>query len=194
MANRRTRALTNEEYYILIDTIRSGHTSKSGIKVRGNKKTSMVLILQATLGLRVSDAINLKLSDFVKDAGRYKLNITEQKSGKLRNFTVPQEIISYIQGYMLEMGIKPNQRLFDIGIRAVQKSLKQAADYLGWENVGTHSLRKYYCSEIYNNNQFNIELCRVLMQHSSAAVTQRYIGIQPQLVEQAIAKHIKLPI
>lgn len=91
------------------------------------------------------------------------------------------------------MGIKPTQKLFSIGIRAVQKHLKITADHLGLEGIGTHSLRKFFCTQIYNNNHFNIELCRVLMQHSSSLVTQRYIGLQPQLVEQALQNHVKLP-
>ena len=97
------------------------------------------------------------------------------------------------QMYMLDMGIKPNQKLFNIGIRAVQKHLKIASDYLGLEGIGTHSLRKFFCTQVYINNQYNIELCRVLMQHSSSLVTQRYIGLQPQLVEQALQNHVKLP-
>jgi integrase len=194
MANKRTRALTNEEYYILIDTIREGFITDEGVRVRGNERAAFALTIQANLGLRISDVINLCQTSFIKDGGRLHLSIIEKKTGKKRDFSVPPEVFSYIQGYMLEMGIKPNQRLFDIGIRAVQKSLKQAADYLGWENVGTHSLRKFYCTEIYNNNHFNIALCQLLMQHSSTAVTQRYIGIQPLLVEQALANHIKLPL
>jgi len=153
----------------------------------------MILTLQGNLGLRISDCINLKLSDIVKDAGRYRLNIAEKKTGKKREFTIPEEVYNYILRYMLEMGIKPNQRLFSIGVRAVQKHLKITADYLGLEGIGTHSLRKFFCTQIYNNNQFNIELCRVLMQHSSNLVTQRYIGLQPQLVEQALQNHVKLP-
>lgn len=194
MPNKRTRAVTQDEYYLLIDTIRKGYTSTQGVKVKPNVKVSTVLVLQANLGLRISDVIKLRLSDIVKDGSRFRLDITELKTAKKREFTVPQEIYSYIQSYMLESGIKPNQQLFDIGIRAVQKHLRITARHLGLEGIGTHSFRKFYCTEIYNNNQFNIELCRVLMQHSTAAVTQRYIGIQPQLIEQALANHVKLPI
>lgn len=192
MANNRTRALTTEEYYTLIDTIRKGFTHNS-TTVKPNERIAMVLVLQANLGLRVGDTINLKLSDIKKDGDRYRLDIVEQKTGKKRGFTVPQEVYSYIQGYMLDRGIKPNQQLFSIGIRAVQKHLHLTANYLGWQDIGTHSLRKFFCTSLYNNNNYNIELCRVLMQHSSAAVTQRYIGLQPKLIETALQNHIALP-
>ena len=193
MANKRTRAVSEEEFFLLLDTINNGFITKDGKRVHGNPQISMILTLQGNLGLRISDCINLKLSDIVKDAGRYRLNIVEKKTGKKREFTIPEEVYNYILRYMLEMSIKPNQKLFNIGIRAVQKHLKITADYLGLEGIGTHSLRKFFCTQVYINNQYNIELCRVLMQHSSSIVTQRYIGLQPQLVEQALQNHVKLP-
>ncbi|MFQ7671877.1 MAG: tyrosine-type recombinase/integrase, partial [Clostridium sp.] len=82
--------------------------------------------------------------------------------------------------------------LFDISDRAVQKQLKIVSDYLGYDNISTHSFRKFYATEIYKNNDCDIELVRHLLQHSSAAITQRYIGIQPPKIEQAISKHICL--
>ena len=56
----------------------------------------------------------------------------------------------------------------------------------------THSFRKCYATEIYKNNDFDIALVQRLLQHSSAAVTQRYIGIEPQRIEKAIEGHAKL--
>lgn len=193
MPNKKTRALTQEEYYLVIETIRTGFTTSKGVRIKPNKKVMVAAVIQANLGLRISDVMNLKLTDIVRDGTRYRLDITEMKTGKRREFTVPFEVYSYIQGYMLDMGIKPTQPLFDISIRAVQKHLRIVAEYLGLEGIGTHSFRKFFCTSIYNENRFNIELCRVLMQHSNTAVTQRYLGIQPQLIEQALNNHIKLP-
>lgn len=44
----------------------------------------------------------------------------------------------------------------------------------------------------YNNNKHDINLVRVLLQHSSIAVTQRYIGIQSEEIEEALQKHVHL--
>lgn len=177
MPNKKTRALTPEEYYLVIETIRTGFTTSKGVRIKPNKGVLAATVIQANLGLRISDVMSLKLSDIIKDGTRYRLDIAEQKTGKKREFTVPQEVYSFIQGYMIEMGIKPMQSLFDISIRAVQKHLRIVSEYLGLEGIGTHSLRKFFCTSIYNENGYNIELCRVLMQHSSVTVTQRYLGI-----------------
>ena len=57
-------------------------------------------------------------------------------------------------------------------------------------SYGSHSFRKYFASRIYLENEMNIELVRVLLQHSSVAVTQRYIGLSQKTVEDALAKTV----
>ena len=61
-----------------------------------------------------------------------------------------------------------------------------------YEGISTHSFRKWYATEIYKNNGYDIALVQRLLQHSSAAVTQRYIGIEPQRIEKAIEGHATL--
>ena len=58
--------------------------------------------------------------------------------------------------------------------------------------VSTHGFRKWYAAEIYKANGFDIALVQRLLQHSPAAVTQRYIGIEPQRIEAAIQGHAQL--
>ena len=41
-------------------------------------------------------------------------------------------------------------------------------------------------------NGYDIALVQRLLQHSSAAVTQRYIGIEPRRIEEAIEGHANL--
>ena len=54
------------------------------------------------------------------------------------------------------------------------------------------SFRKWYVTEIYKNNGYDIALVQRLLQHSSSAITHRYIGIEPQRIEKAIEGHVKL--
>ena len=81
---------------------------------------------------------------------------------------------------------------FPITERAVQKQLSLVCDYLGYQGISTHSFRKWYATEIYKANGYDIALVQRLLQHSSAAVTQRYIGIEPQRIEAAIQNHAQL--
>ncbi|MGN8654029.1 tyrosine-type recombinase/integrase [Blautia obeum] len=75
---------------------------------------------------------------------------------------------------------------------AVNKHLQKVCTHLGFSGIGSHSFRKFFATSIYNNNKHDINLVRVLLQHSSIAVTQRYIGIQSEEIEEALQKHIHL--
>ena len=188
MANKTTVALSKEQYKEIIETMKSG-----GVGFRANNRIATALVLEANLGLRIEDILSLKLSDIVSDGGRYRLNIVEKKTSKKRNFTVPVAIYNYIKVYALDHGIKENELLFPIGERAVQKYLAKVVDYLGYEqHIGTHSFRKFFATEIYLNNDYNIVLVQQLLQHSSVTITQKYIGITSEMQEKALLGHINL--
>ena len=189
--NKKTIALTEEQYKNIISTMRAGFVCSDGHVVKPNKKIATALTLEANLGLRISDILQLRLSAIIRDGDRYRLNIVEQKTKKKREFTVPTDIYIYIQNYALENNINPSAKLFDIGERAVNKHLHLVCDYLGYEGIGSHSFRKYFATSIYVNNNYDINLVRVLLQHSSTITTQRYIGIQNKNIEDALQNHIK---
>ena len=185
--NKKTIALTTEQYTEIITTLREGFCG-----MRPNERVATALVLEGNLGLRISDVLALHLCDILKDGDRYRLSITEQKTGKQRVFTVPLVIQQYIENFCLRNGIGPTERIFPITEREVQKVLKAVCDYLGYEGIGTHSFRKWYATEIYNANGYDIALVQRLLQHSSAQTTQHYIGIEPERVERAIEGHTNL--
>lgn len=187
MANYKTIALSEEQYYEIIDTIENGFLTS-----RPNPTIAMMLKLEANLGLRISDIIKLTLNSIVYESGRYHLDIYEKKTDKYRNFTVPLEIVEYLRKYAKANNIKDNEQLFSITAHSVQKHLKKACDYLGFKNISTHSFRKFFATSIYKDNEYDIVLVQKLLQHSSPAVTQRYIGISVKQIETALNKHIKL--
>lgn len=159
---------------------------------RPNERVATALVLEANLGLRISDIIHLRLADIVKDGERYRLSIVEQKTKKARTFTVPLALYQFIRCYCLDHEIPAKSIIFPMTERAVQKHLKLVCDHLGYRGISTHSFRKFYATEIYKDSGYNIALVQQLLQHSSAAVTQRYIGIQQQELEQAIEGHLML--
>ena len=185
--NKKTVALTTEQYKEIITTMKQG-----GAGFRPNERIATALVLEGNLGLRISDIVRLHLSDIVLDGGRYRLSIVEQKTGKQRVFTVPLVIYQYMENYCLRNGIERTALMFPLTTRAIQKQLAVVCDYLGYKGISTHSLRKFYATDIYVKNGYDIALVQRLLQHSSAAVTQRYIGIEPQRIEKAIEGHAEL--
>lgn len=190
--NKRTVALATEQYKKIIKTKMSGFVDEDQNIVKPNRRIATALTLEANLGLRIGDILKLRLSDIIRDSDRYRLDIIEEKSGKKREFTVPLEIYAYIQNYALENNIRTTAKLFEISERAVNKHLQKVCKYLNLDGIGSHSFRKFFATTIYNNNRHNINLVRVLLQHSSIATTQRYIGIQSEEIEEALQKHVHL--
>lgn len=189
--NKRTVALTFDQYQNIINTIKSGFCH-AGREYQPNERIATALMLEANLGLRIGDVLHLHACDIIRDGDRYRLNIKEEKTEKSRYFTVTNEIRDFIEEYRKSRNLNELQRLFDVSERQIQKHLKAACDFLGLSGISTHSFRKFFATEIYINNGYNIELVRQLMQHSSAAVTQRYIGIQQEHVEMALKNHVHL--
>ena len=178
--NKKTKALTTEQYKEIIQTMKEGFCG-----CRPNERVATALVLEGNLGLRISDIVKLRLCDIVLDGDRYRLEIVEQKTGKSRVFTVPLVIQQYIENYCLRNGLRRDELIFPLTERAIQKQLKIVCDYLGFEGISTHSFRKWYATEIYKNSGYDIALVQRLLQHSSAATTQRYIGIESQRIEMA---------
>ena len=185
--NKKTIALTTEQYKNIITAMKEGSSF-----FRPNERVATALVLEGNLGLRISDIVNLRPCDIVNDGGRFRLSIIEQKTGKERVFTVPLVIQQFVENYCLRHGIGRTERIFPITTREVQKVLARVCDYLGYRGISTHSFRKWYATEIYKSNGYDIALVQRLLQHSSAAVTQRYIGIEPQRIEKAIEGHAEL--
>lgn len=182
-----TVALTQEQYKNIIKTMLNGFSG-----FRPNKQIATALQLEANLGMRISDILNLRLNQIIQDGERYRLNVIEQKTGKKRTFTVPPQIYQFIYIYCLENKIAPNELIFKVKKRNVQQQLKKVVDFLGYENISTHSFRKFFATNLYYDNNNDILLVQEVLQHASSKTTQRYIKISRTAVEIALEKNINL--
>jgi len=191
----KTRVINVEEYKAILTIIGSGFIYKvNGVdkKFRPNIRLKMALMLEGNLGIRIGDITNLTLKSFRNNGTSIVLDIVEEKTGKNRTFTTPKEVYLVIKEYALDNKLNTEDKLFPLTERAIQKQLKIVCDYLELENVSTHSFRKFYANEIFNNNHQNIELVRTLLQHSTIAITQKYIGVSSKEIEDAISNHVHI--
>lgn len=187
--NKRTVACTDEEYTKCVELLRNGFMLE-GHFIKPNNRIATIVVLEATLGLRLGDILSLKLSSFVKEGERWRLDIVEQKTKKMRCFTVPIAVYSFIQEYALQNNIGYEVKLFDISARQVQRHLNKVFTKLELplSKYGSHSFRKLFCTKVYTENEFDLVLTQTLMQHSSPEVTRRYLNISSKRIEEALNK------
>ena len=183
--NRRAaRPLEYDEYMTIITLCQKGFTYKDeyGVKhiFRPNKQLAMTFILQANLGLRISDVLKLKPSTFKND----KLEVIEKKTGKLQYRTINRNLKELIYEYALENNIKSNDYLIKVKVRAIQKQLAIIANYLNLTNISSHSFRKLFGVTVYNKTNGNIELLKELFNHSNISTTQRYIKVSQKQIDE----------
>ena len=175
-----TRPIELSEYKEVINLLNEGF--EYGDKIfRANKQIALALQLQANLGLRIGDILELKLSNFKSG----KLEIREDKTDKLQYRDINPAITQAVLEYALENKLDKDDKLFKIGVRAVQKQLKIVTEYLGLTNISTHSFRKLFATMQYELNENNLELVKELLNHSSIATTQRYIRVSQQAINKA---------
>lgn len=185
MGSYTTRIINDTEFSEIINAIRNGY-EHNGVCRRPNNAVATALVLQANLGLRISDILHLTLSSIVKDGNHYRLDIVEQKTNKSRTHIVPTEIYDYISSYCQSEKIGAERRIFQFSEHNIQLHLKNVCEYLKIENVSTHSFRKYSGDKIYESTGHDIELVRSFYQHTSVATTQRYLKRGNAALEKAI--------
>ena len=184
------RAIEENEYRKIILLLRTGYEF-DGVKHRPNDQIATILTVQANLGCRIGDIMALTTDSIIRDGGIWRLNITEQKTGKKRYFIVPQRLKDFIDDYCRCCGIREGN-IFDINSRAVHKQLRAVTGYLGLENVSTHSFRKKFACEIYDRNGHDIQLTCQALQHASVATTQLYIKRSDAQMEKALTDIVSI--
>lgn len=139
-------------------------------------------------GLRISDILQLKVSD-VRD--KTHITIKEQKTEKVKRFKINTSLREEIDKYIKTM--KDNEYLFQSKkgmnkpITRVQayRILNDSANRIGLDEIGTHTLRKTFGYHFYQKSK-DVALLQQLFNHSSPSVTLRYIGINQDIMDNAM--------
>lgn len=184
------RALEETEYRKIILLLRTGYEYQ-GVKHRPNDQIATILVLQANLGCRIGDIMNLTTDSIIKDGNIHRLNIVEQKTGKRRTFIVPQPIVDFIADFCRCSGIKDG-KLFDIQSRAVHKQLRAVTGYIGIKHVSSHSFRKKFACDLYERTNHDIMAVCQALQHSSTTTSQVYIRRSDAQMESALLANVSI--
>ena len=155
--------------------------------LKGGSRNYLLFVIGINTGLRVSDILPLKVSD-VKNKSH--IVIKEKKTGKSKRFKINSNLKNEIDKYIVNMG--DNEYLFpsrkgDKPITRVQayRILNKAADKLGIQEIGTHTLRKTFGYMHYKKYK-DVAILQEIFNHSSPSITLRYIGINSDIIDNTI--------
>lgn len=153
----------------------------------GRRNYTIFQVGKATL-LRVSDVLALRRNEIFDDDGSIKKNayIRDKKTNKPNTLylkPVKQDLQDYY-AWLQKNNIRsewlfPSTTHHDRHITEKQfyKIMAKVGDLLGINYLGTHTMRKTGAYRVYTQSNYNIGLVMTLLNHSSEAMTLKYLGL-----------------
>jgi integrase/recombinase XerD len=154
------------------------------IKVCTNLKHKSIIALLYGCGLRISEVINLKITDI--DSTNNIIRIIAGKGNKDRVVMLPIQLLELLRTYYKEY--RPNTYLFNgqfqtkYSERSINMFLKKYADLAGIkQRVHAHLLRHCFATHILEQGT-DIRLIQKLLGHSSIKTTLIYTHVSTNII------------
>ena len=149
-----------------------------------NKRNRLLFVLGTNSGLRVSDILNLNVSDV---RNKTHIEIKEQKTNKFKKFPINDKLKKLIQEFIKNkeddepLFLSQKQKRLDRS--QAYRMLNEACRAVGITvNIGTHSMRKSFGYHHYKQFK-DIAMLQMIFNHSNPKITLRYIGIEQDEID-----------
>ena len=164
---------------------------QSIIKAAGNIKHKLLLIILYGAGLRVSEAVNLRVADI--DSKRMTLHIRCGKNGKDRFAMLSPVVLNYLRVYWKSCKFNdyvfPGRGSSHITTSYAYNIYQKAKELAGVKKTGgTHMLRHAFATHSLESGT-DLFIIKQLLGHASIHSTVRYLTFSP-----CKDKNVKSPI
>ena len=185
--------------HISVDPIRDLKDIESIKRMLSSKPRDLLLFTAGiNNGLRTGDLLKLKVGDVRHLKEGETLNIIESKTKKQNFFMVNKPIFKALKNYIQKVNPDEGDYLFPsartgepISIPAVNLMIKKWTKAINLKgNFGTHSLRKTFGYVQRVKYGVGIEVLMKRFNHSSPAVTLRYLGVNDEEVNGILLNEI----
>ncbi len=137
-------------------------------------------------GLRISDILKLKVGDVYH---RTHMQLVEKKTRKFKLFRINPalqlEVERFCEGKQLEAFLFESAPGVQLSRFQAWRIIHDGLEWAGVEPAGCHSLRKTFGYHFYQRTK-DVALLQMIFNHSSPAVTLRYIGIHQDMMDQSL--------
>ncbi|XUX03930.1 tyrosine-type recombinase/integrase [Lactiplantibacillus pentosus] len=150
------------------------------------ERNALLILIGLNTGLRMSDILNLKVAQV-----RYQdvVQITEKKTKKRRLILLTRlrpQINHYIEDLPDSEYLFTNRQHHPLSVNAVYKLFQTIARKMNRTDIGTHTLRKTFGYHYYQQTH-DIGTLMMIFNHSSEAITKRYIGLSQDVIMRQMA-------
>ncbi|WP_026688300.1 tyrosine-type recombinase/integrase [Alteribacter aurantiacus] len=176
---------SQDEIREMLLAIKRGNKGKP--KREGLAERDVTLFLMGiNTGLRVSDLLTLKVEDV---RGRDHFVIREGKTKKKRSViiaSIRKELDEYTEGKDDNAYLFPSQKGQNaMTTTQAYRVLESAGDYIGRDDIGTHTMRKTFGYHYYKRTR-DIAMLQDIFNHSAPSITKRYIGITQDEIDKSL--------
>lgn len=126
-------------------------------------------------GYRVGDALSITANDLRST----RLEITEQKTGKLRITHISSKTLGALRKYATAHGRIGNNRVITMDESTIYRHITTAAARCGFDNISAHSFRKAFAAEYCS--KYGLIATQRELQHDNLATTLLYVYDYDQL-------------
>lgn len=159
---------------------------KKIINSQTNLKHKAVLSTIYSCGLRISEAINLKISDI--DSTSMTIKVVNSKGRSDRYVMLSENLLEILREYCSVY--KPKEYLFNgqtggkYSARSIQEVFQKSVNAAGInKKVTVHTLRHSFATHLLENGT-DIRLIQELLGHRQLSTTQIYTHISPQSIKK----------
>jgi integrase len=132
----------------------------------------LILELQARCGLRIGEALKIKVSDVVDR----RLILKEPKSGKESEVAfMPEQIAKRLRDYIQQEDLTPGDRIFPICYSTARTLIKNLGGRLKVV-LTPHDLRRYSATYASRSGVPLEIVSKVILRHQDLKTTQAYLG------------------
>jgi len=163
-----------------------GEFIKNQLQKIENLKHKAILTLTYSVGLRVSEIVNLKIEDI--DSKRMLIHIKNAKGRKDRLVPLSPKVLNLLREYYIDY--KPKEYLFNgqnsnrYSIGSCQKIYKKYID----ENSSIHTLRHSSFTDLLENGT-DLRIIQKIAGHSSSKTTEIYTHVSSEFLSK-----VNLPV
>ena len=134
-----------------------------------DKKRDKVMIgFMLRSGLRACEVVKVKWEDFIYKNDKWHVRVVGKRN-KVRIINLGENEVEEIRKYVEDMGIRENERIFEMTVRNVNYVIDRYSDV-----ISAHDCRRTYTTNLLKDGVPLVKVQKALG-HSNARTTERYL-------------------